>query len=72
MANQTIRYFELIIENARELTGREKDILKARLKNKTLKKIGGKNKITGERIRQIEEKILLKLTEKIRQLLLFD
>ncbi|OGK32422.1 hypothetical protein A3B40_04955 [Candidatus Roizmanbacteria bacterium RIFCSPLOWO2_01_FULL_37_16] len=72
MANQSIEYFSSIIRNSRELTRREKVVLLFRLKKKTLKKIGRKNKVTGEWIRQIEKQALTKFRRKINQLLLFD
>lgn len=72
MGNQTIEYFISIVQNSKELTKKEKDILIKRLKDKTLEKIGKKYKVSGERIRQIEEKALLKFIAKICQLNLFD
>lgn len=72
MANQTKAYFKNLIEVSRELSRKEKDILTARLSEKTLRKIGRKYKITAERIRQVEKNILAKLIKRTRQLLLFD
>lgn len=72
MTNQSIAYFASIIKNSKELTRREKEILLYRLKKKTLKKIGRKEKVTGERIRQIEKQALAKFIKKINQLLLFN
>lgn len=72
MANQSIAYFAYIIKNSKDLTRREKEILLFRLKKKTLKKIGRKYKLSGERIRQIEKEALQKFVKKINQLLLFD
>ena len=72
MANQTIKYFSSLISDSRELKGKEKEILRRRLKNHHLKKIGRKYKVTAERIRQIEEQALRKFTKKILQLLLID
>ena len=72
MANQTIKYFSSLVSDSRELNRREKEILRRRLKNHHLKKIGRKYKVTGERIRQIEEHALQKFTQKILQLLLLD
>jgi DNA-directed RNA polymerase sigma subunit (sigma70/sigma32) len=72
MANQTIKYFSALISDSRELNAKEKDILRRRLKNNHLRKIGRKYKVTAERIRQIEEHALEKFTQKILQLLLID
>jgi len=72
MSNQSIAYFASIIKNSKDLNWREKEILLNRLKKKTLKKIGRKQKVTGERIRQIEKQALTKFIKKINQLLLFD
>lgn len=72
MGNQTIKYFVSIIQNSKRLSAKEKDILTKRAKGKTLLKIGKKYKITAERIRQIEEKAIIKLLKKIYQLMLFD
>lgn len=72
MSNRTIEYFVSIVQNSKELTKKEKEILVKRLKDKTLGKIGKKYKVTGERIRQLEEKALLKFIAKICQLNLFD
>lgn len=72
MSSQTILYFQTVIQNSRELNRREKDILIKRLNKKTLKKLAGKYKLTGERIRQIEAEALAKFLKKDCQLLLFD
>lgn len=72
MSTQTAKYFISIIKNAKELDGKEKDILTRRLRDTTLKKIGRKYKVTDERIRQIEKKALQKFSEKMIQLMLFD
>ncbi|OGK34281.1 hypothetical protein A3A46_00610 [Candidatus Roizmanbacteria bacterium RIFCSPLOWO2_01_FULL_37_13] len=72
MSNQSIEYFASIIRDSKELTHREKEILLYRLKKKTLNKIGRKQKVTGERVRQIEKRALTKFKRKINQLLLFD
>ena len=72
MSSQTISYFISIIKNAKELDKKEKDILIKRLKDTTLKKIGRKYKVTGERIRQVEERSLQKFIKKMCQLLLFE
>lgn len=72
MSSQTISYFTSMIQGSKELTKKEKEILISRLKEKELKKIGRKYKVTAERIRQIEEKALQKFIDKMCQLLLFD
>ena len=72
MTNQTVSYFSSIIRGSRKLNRREKEVLLRRLTKKTLIKIGRKNKVTGERIRQIEKSALEKLVKKMSQLLLFD
>lgn len=72
MGNQTLLYFISLVKNAKELKRKEKDILIKRLKNNPLHKIGKKHKLSAERIRQIEEKALLKFIKKSCQLLLFD
>lgn len=72
IANQTVRYFIKIIQSSKELNRKEKDILIARLEEKTLEKIGKKYKLTAERIRQIEEEAIGKIVAEIKQLLLFD
>ncbi|OGH41951.1 MAG: hypothetical protein A3H79_00050 [Candidatus Levybacteria bacterium RIFCSPLOWO2_02_FULL_36_8b] len=72
MSNRTVDYFISIVKNSKELTKKEKEILTKRLKNKTLEKIGKKYKVTAERVRQIEEKALIKFIAKICQLNLFD
>ncbi len=72
IANQTVRYFIKIVEASKELKRKEKDILIARLEEKTLLKIGKKYKLTAERIRQIEESAIAKIVAEIKQLLLFD
>lgn len=72
MGNRTILYFSSFIKNSKELSHQEKEILLKRLRNNTLEKIGRKYKISGERIRQIEEKALSKFISKICQLFLID
>jgi len=72
MSNKTVSYFALIINNSKELNKKEKEILLARMRKKTLKKIGRKYKVTGERIRQIEKEAILKFIKKTCQLLLLD
>ncbi len=72
MRNQTVVYFSSIIKNAKELNAKEKEVLVKRLNDRTLEKIGKRYKVTGERIRQIEEQALGKFFKKICQLMLFD
>lgn len=72
MSSQTLRYFNSIINNAKELNRKEKDILIKRLKDTTLEKIGKKYKVSGERVRQIEENAIAKFIKKMIQLMLFD
>ena len=71
-ANQTIIYFNRIIDSSKALKKKEKEILKFRLSSKILKKIGKKYKVSYERVRQIEKEAIKKLNKKICQLLLFD
>lgn len=71
MASQTIKYFISLIKEAKNLKQREREILIRRLKGKTLSYIGKKYKLTGERIRQIENKALDNFKEKAYQLFLF-
>lgn len=70
--NQTVSYFIKIVRDAKELNRKEKDILIARLRKKTLFSIGKKYKLTAERIRQIEEQAIHKFLAKVKQLFLFD
>ncbi len=72
VGNQTVRYFIKIIQDSKELKNKEKEILIARLEEKTLEKIGKKYKLSAERIRQIEEKAIDKFLDKVAQLFLFD
>ncbi len=73
MSSQSLDYFVSVINQARCLSKKEKDILVRRLKGATLEKIGRRYRLSDERIRQIEEEALLKLgNKKISQLLLFD
>ncbi len=72
MGNQTVIYFKSIVKKSKELTSKEKEILLKRLDDKTLRKIGRKYKLSAERIRQLEEKALLKFLKKTCQLLLFS
>jgi DNA-directed RNA polymerase sigma subunit (sigma70/sigma32) len=71
MNNQTVLYFIQIIKNTEFLKSKEKSILIDRLKGKNLETIGKKFKLSGERIRQIEESSLLKFLKSIKQLVLF-
>lgn len=72
MSSQTWDYFISVIQGAKELNKKEKEILIRRLKTQNLKKIGRKYKITAERIRQIEKDALTKFKKKMIQLLLLD
>ena len=72
MSSQTRDYFISFIQNAKEISRKEKEILIKRLRAQKLEKIGRKYKVTAERIRQIEKGALLKFGKKITQLLLLD
>ncbi len=72
MPNQTVAYFTSVIKRSKECTDKEKKILTYRMKRVKLEKIGKKFKVTGERIRQIEEETLKKFEKAIMQLRLFD
>lgn len=72
MSSQTWDYFISFIQNAKELSGKEKEILIKRLTTQKLGKIGRKYKVTAERIRQIEKEALSKFKKEIMQLLLLD
>jgi DNA-directed RNA polymerase sigma subunit (sigma70/sigma32) len=72
MANQTTAYFISMIKASAKLKKKEKEILISRLRRKTLKKIGKKYKVSGERIRQIEKFALIEFKKIIYQLLLFS
>jgi DNA-directed RNA polymerase sigma subunit (sigma70/sigma32) len=72
MSNQTIAYFVSLIENSPKLKKKEKEILINRLRRKTLKKIGRKHKVCGERIRQVEKFSLEKFVKSIYQPPLFN
>ena len=72
MSNQSVAYFALFIKNSKELTFREKEILLYRLRKKTLKKLGRKYRLSGERIRQIEKQAINKFFKKTNQLPLFN
>lgn len=71
MSSQTREHFLNFIKSTRRLEKKEKDILMARLKGATLGKIGRRYKVTGERIRQIENEALAKLRKLYYQLKLF-
>lgn len=71
MNNQTIVYFIQVVKNTEFLKNKEKAILVERLKGKSLEVIGKKYKLSGERIRQIEENSLSKFFKSIKQLILF-
>ena len=72
MSSQTLKYFNSIISDAKELNRKEKEILIKRLKKQKLQKIGRKYRVTAERVRQIEKEALLKFKKKMIQLMLFD
>jgi DNA-directed RNA polymerase sigma subunit (sigma70/sigma32) len=72
MSNKTQVYFSSVIQTAKDLTPREKDILDNRLKKTKLRKIARKYSVSPERIRQIERSALKKIIQKRAQLLLFD
>ncbi|OGG05075.1 hypothetical protein A2Z33_07390 [Candidatus Gottesmanbacteria bacterium RBG_16_52_11] len=72
MSSETQTQLAALIRRSRELDSREKDILIRRLRTETLSRIGRRYKITGERIRQIENSALDKLFGKTTQLHLFD
>lgn len=72
MSSQTLLYFQTVIQNSKELTHREKDILVKRLDKVTLEKISHRYKLSDERVRQIEEEGLAKFLKKACQLFLFD
>jgi len=71
MPNQTVGYFINFIGCSKRLSPKEEDILIKRLRRKKLKTIGRKYKVTDERIRQIEQIALKKLSEKNYQEKLF-
>ena len=72
MSSQTIAYFQSVIVKSKELTRKEKDIILKRLQKKPLRIIARKYKVTGERIRQIENEALKKFLKKICQLVLIE
>lgn len=71
MPNQTVKYFANILSNSNRLGLKEKSILIGRLRGKKLEQIAKKIKVSDERIRQIEENSLRKLTKKNFQEKLF-
>ena len=72
MHSQTVKYFAGMIQGAKQLNRKEKDILLRRLQTQNLEDIARKYKLTAERIRQIEESALIKFLNKMAQLRLFD
>jgi len=72
MTSQSLGYFIEFIDHLKELDKKEKDILIRRLKKQTLNQIGKKYRLTGERVRQIENQALKKLKTTICQLRLLD
>jgi DNA-directed RNA polymerase sigma subunit (sigma70/sigma32) len=72
MSSQTMAYFQSVIVKSKELTRKEKDIILKRLQKKPLRIIARKYKVTGERIRQIENEALKKFLKKICQLVLIE
>lgn len=72
MSNKTVIYFESLIKESNKLNQKEKEILIKRVEGKTLQEIGKKYKITAERVRQKEEKAIIKFMKKFYQLLLFE
>jgi len=72
MPNQTIAYFISVVNGSPKLKKKEKEVLINRLRKRALKKIGKKYKVSGERIRQIEQSALIKFKKIIYQLRLFN
>lgn len=72
MSNKTIVYFSSVIQTAKELSPRERDVLENRLKKTKLRKIARKYSVSAERVRQIEQGAIKKIIQKQAQLLLFD
>ena len=70
-ANQTVRYFAAQIKRLPQLSVREKDILSRRIFGETLSKIGERYGLTAERIRQIEESAIRKISMNAFQQKLF-
>jgi DNA-directed RNA polymerase sigma subunit (sigma70/sigma32) len=71
MSNRTLQYFIDFVKKTHRLKPKEADVLMLRLKRKKLKSIGGKYKLSYERIRQIERESLIKLGTKSYQEKLF-
>jgi DNA-directed RNA polymerase sigma subunit (sigma70/sigma32) len=71
MPNQTVNYFLKVIRWSKRLNPKEEDILVKRLRKKKLRQIGKKYHVSDERIRQIENSALHKLSEKNFQERLF-
>ena len=71
MPNQTIKYFKDILASSTRISEKERNILTKRLQGKKLESIAKKNKVSDERIRQIEKASLEKLMKKIFQEKLF-
>lgn len=69
--NRTLRYFSFFIKKIPDLTGKERKVLLARLRKKTLEVIGKSFNVTEGRIRQIERKAIGKIKSKSHQLNLF-
>lgn len=72
MTSRSEEYFISIVVSSKNLNKKEKDIVVKRIRGMTLRRIGRRYRLTAERIRQIEEEALTKLSKKISQLLLFD
>ena len=72
MSSKPKDYFISFIQNARELSRKEKEILVKRLQTQKLKRIGRKYRATAERIRQIEKEAFSQFRKKLLQLLLLD
>lgn len=70
--NRTVDYFTTLINNSNRLSKKEKEILTGRANGVTLERLGKKFKVTGERIRQREDRAIAKLLRRFSQLLLFD
>ena len=72
MPNQTRMFFSYIVLSSYKIDDREKDIIKKRLRGRTLEQIGKKMKVSAERVRQIEEEALEKMSDKVYQMVLFE
>lgn len=71
-ANRSVRFFIAQTKKLPQLTLKEKGVVIARLKRKTLDTIGLKYGVTEGRIRQIEKSALNKFKSKLYQLKLFN